>query len=344
LNGLRKPEIIVMSSLHPAEILKSHFPAVADAGRATPVETSGFSGAAIFRVETDMGPLCLRRWPPGTMPASRLAGIHRFVADVFQSGLTVIPVPVVARGGLTVVEDRGALWQLEPWMPGEASFHERPTAEKLDAALTTLAQIHCVAESISPAATPSGTPQTISERQRILRDTARELAGIKAEIRQESDIRFGTVARKIVTQFSKRESEIEAALSEAARHPVPILPCLRDVWHDHLLFMGDALTGLIDFGAVRLDTVAADLSRLLGSLFLSLYERDESRWDKALSIYERTRPLTEAERRLIPILDESGVLLSGTHWLRARYVQHSPFDLPRVTTRLESIAARLEAR
>jgi homoserine kinase type II len=278
------------------------------------------------------------------MSASRLAGIHRFVKEVFQSGITVVPVPVVALGGQTFVEERGALWQLEPWMPGEAIFHDRPTAEKLDAALTTLARIHSVAESMSPVATRSDTPQTIPERQKILRETARELAQIEAGLRPESDIRFGIVARKIVTQFSKRESEIEAALSEAARHPVPILPCLRDVWHDHLLFSGDVLTGLIDFGAVRLDTVAADLSRLLGSLFLSSYRSDQSRWDEAISIYERTRPLTEAERRLIPILDESGILLSGMHWLRSRYVRNSQFDMPRVCERLESIAARLETR
>jgi Ser/Thr protein kinase RdoA (MazF antagonist) len=343
-SGSSGTEIGVMNPLHPTRILKTHYPAFASAGSVAPAETSGFSGAAIFRVETDIGPFCLRRWPPGTMPASRLAGIHLLVAEVFQSGITVVPVPVMARSGVTFVEDAGAFWQLEPWMPGEADFHGRPNAGRLESALTTLAQIHDVAESASAAAAQSDIPQTIPERQKILGDTSRELAGIEAGLQQESHIRFGTVARRIVTQFSKRESEIEAAFAEAARHSVPILPCLRDVWHDHLLFSDDALTGLVDFGAVRLDTVAADLSRLLGSLFQSSYASDRARWDEALSIYERTRPLTEAERRLIPILGESGVLLSGTHWLRSRYVRSSLFDIPRVCERLESIAARLESR
>lgn len=313
-------------------------------GRIVPVEASGFSGAAIFRVDTEAGSYCLRRWPPGTMSGSRLAGIHRLVTEIFRSGIRVVPVPLAAENGLSFVDDRGTLWQLEPWMPGEADFHKTPTTARLESALTILARIHNVGEAASLAATHRGTPQTIPERLEILRETVRDSVRIKAGLSRESDARFRIVARKIATQFEKRQTAITAALNDVSRNPVPILPCLRDVWHDHLLFSGDTLTGLIDFGAVRLDTVSADLSRLLGSLFQSAFEPDRSRWDAALSIYELSRPLTTGERSLIPILDESGVILSGMHWLRARYVRNSPFDLPRVCERLESIAARLEAR
>lgn len=333
-----------MNSIHPGQILKSHFPAIESPGRLVPVEASGFSGAAIFRVDTQAGSFCLRRWPTGTMSGSRLAGIHRLVTEMFLSGIHVVPVPLAAENGLSFVEDGGTLWQLEPWMPGEADFHETPTAARLESALTMLARIHNVGEAASPAAIHRGTPQTIPERLEILRETVRDSVRIEAGLSQESDARFRIVARKIATLFAKRQTAITAALNDASRNPVPILPCLRDVWHDHLLFSGDTLTGLIDFGAVRLDTVSADLSRLLGSLFQSSFELDRSRWDEALSIYERSRPLTTGERSLIPILDESGVILSGMHWLRARYVRNSPFDLPRVCERLESIAARLEAR
>lgn len=43
-------------------------------------------------------------------------------------------------------------------------------------------------------------------------------------------------------------------------------PCIRDIWHDHVLFDGDRVTGLIDFGAMQIDTPATDIARLVGSL------------------------------------------------------------------------------
>ena len=43
-------------------------------------------------------------------------------------------------------------------------------------------------------------------------------------------------------------------------------PCIRDVWHDHILFLGDSVSGIVDYGAMAVDTVAGDIARLLGSL------------------------------------------------------------------------------
>ena len=88
-------------------------------------------------------------------------------------------------------------------------------------------------------------------------------------------------------------------------------PCLRDVWHDHLLFTGEDLTGIIDASASRTENVASDLSRLLGSLLGD----DFRRWETALDAYSSVREISVAERRLITVLDHSGVVLSAAHWL-----------------------------
>ena len=44
--------------------------------------------------------------------------------------------------------------------------------------------------------------------------------------------------------------------------PVPVQPC--GAPHDHVLFDGDRVTGIIDFAAAKVDHVAADLARLFG--------------------------------------------------------------------------------
>ena len=89
-------------------------------------------------------------------------------------------------------------------------------------------------------------------------------------------------------------------------------PCLCDVWHDHVLFEGDAVTGLVDYGGVKVDNVATDLARLLGSLAGD----DPVLRDAGLRAYSRLRPLSLAEEALVPVLDRTGTLLGIANWLR----------------------------
>ena len=328
-----------MTAPTPADILNHFYPQSGGTGAIRPAETSGFSGAAVFRVESEFGSLCLRRWPPEPMTARRLAGIHRILGEVHRSRLAMIPVPLSTRNGETVVEIPGELWQLEPWMPGEANFHDNPSDRRLEEVMTTLAHFHTAARDASPDSRGDDCPPTLPERLQFLRSTQQDLPRIEEGLRTESNSRFRELASRIAHQFREHSSRIEFTLRHASRQTVPVLPCLRDIWHDHLLFEGDKLTGLIDFGAMRIDTVAADLSRLLSSLF----PLNSSQWDSALSLYENERQLTDAERNLIPVLAESGSLLSGTHWLRTRYVDRVEFDMSRVCDRLDSIVARLES-
>ena len=59
---------------------------------------------------------------------------------------------------------------------------------------------------------------------------------------------------------------------------IPLQPAIRDLWHDHLLFTGDQLTGLIDFDAMQMDSIALDLTRCLGSLVPG----DTAKWRRVL--------------------------------------------------------------
>lgn len=329
-----------MNLLTPCQLVEQFYPEIAPVGQVTPVPVSGFSGAAVFRVETGtMGPLCLRQWPTEPMTIPRLAGIHGLQRAVNRAGLSVVPVPVLTGQGESFLEWEGHLWQMESWMPGQADFRDSPSEARLESAMTTLARFHLAAREASPESASADCPPTLPERLRILRNTRRQLSRLEQGVLTEPDDRFRGLAMQIGSHFREHAARIEFSLRHSSRQPVPVQPCLRDVWHDHLLFTGDELTGLVDFGAVRIDTVSADLSRLLASLFA---DADVAGWETALSHYETIRPLTDAERRLIPILDESGTLLSGTYWLRTRYVDQAAFDLQRVCDRLEVIADRLE--
>ena len=83
---------------------------------------------------------------------------------------------------------------------------------------------------------------------------------------------------------------------DAPRIVAPQQWVIADIWHDHVLFQDDEVSGLVDFGAVRTDAVSLDLARLLGSLI----EDEPRRWSEALDAYQQDRPLSPGERGADP--------------------------------------------
>jgi len=275
------------------------------------------------------------------MTRQRLLEIHRLLERVNHRGVRQVPVPIAAVSASTVVEVDGRLWQLEPWMPGQADFRDAPTDRRLESAMQVIAQWHMAATSSDRRPTPAqptGPSPTVGERADLIGDYQSRLPAIEDTLGRETDERFRDAGVRITAQFRRMSQDIAGQLASVRSAEVPLQPCIRDLWHDHLLFSGKELTGLIDFGAVRTDTVACDLSRLLGSLF----GNDSDGWRRALAAYESVRPLQDNEAALLQPLDHSGVLLSGMTWLKRRCLLRSEIpDIDRVSERLESIAERL---
>ena len=118
-------------------------------------------------------------------------------------------------------------------------------------------------------------------------------------------------------------------------------PCIRDIWHDHVLYVGEEVSGFVDFGALRMDHVAADISRLVGSLVGD----DPHRRAAALAAYAATSPLTDADHQLIEAYDRSSTLLSAINWLQWVAVEGRRFEnRAGVLSRLDQLLARLAPR
>jgi Ser/Thr protein kinase RdoA (MazF antagonist) len=346
----------------------SSMPAVLQryAARYQPVEWAasrrlkGFSGAEILHVIAPAGEFCLRGWPPqtvsnrlrrpaGAMPRERILGLHRLLAETHRRGVVQVAVPVKSDDGTTLVSLQGGLWQLEPWMPGSADFLRDPSEKRLRSVLCCLARWHSAAATFQPApqeaawflSRDSAPSPAVSERLQQIQDwTGNQLARVEQQMRtSEQQDEFHALALRIVRGFRQAAPQVARELQTAADLRFRLQPCWRDLWHDHLLFTGDELTGMIDASACRTENIASDLARLLGSLFGD----DRSGWDRALGIYQEFQPLTVEELGLVTLLDRSLVLLSGLTWLDRRYLQQQTFaDLARVVARLKGICARLE--
>ena len=278
----------------------------------------------------------------------RLFALHRLIAHVHSCGLTEVPVPIAGRDGATFFEAAGTVWQLESWMPGLADFAIRPSDVRLRAALTALARWHRAAarfvdhdaERAWFFSSGSGASPGLAQRAgEIARWTAQKIDVLHQHLAASSWREFADAGREILEHYRRAAPFVGAQLQAGRESRIPLQPCLRDVWHDHILYTGDQVTGLIDPHAARTDSVATDLARLLGSLVGD----DRRAWNVGLDAYQEIRPLSVAELALVELFDRTAVLLSGMTWLDWHCLQGREFeDREKVIGRLREIVSRLK--
>ena len=329
MNG--HPEVAALLAYFPTVYQPSRIRALQNAG--------GYSGAQFWKLDTASGPCCLRRWPQETS-RNRLNWIHEVVVQANAAGLREIPVPLINAQGKRLTHWQQHDWELAPWMPGRANFHQEPSDEKLVAALHVLARFHlATAQFRGPPRCVSQTPPGLQQRLQRLRQFQQLDATTFAQALADIDWPgWLPRAKRVRLLFDCVHSQICTELSQASHRQVPLQPCLRDIWHDHVLFSGNRVTGLIDFGAMRMETVAGDLARLLGSLAGD----DPQRWQLGLTAYEEVRRLEAAERVLIAIYDRSAVALSGMNWLWWLAIERRQFEnREAILKRLDDNADRL---
>jgi Ser/Thr protein kinase RdoA (MazF antagonist) len=304
----------------------------------------GFSGARFWRLDSARGRLCLRRWPAEHPSRERLAFIHAVLDHVNARGFTTIPVPIRALAGESCCAIDGHLWELTDWLPGAADYLAAPSRAKLEAAMSALARWHLAAADF-PRANRSPSPSPgIAPRLRHLNQLPGVLAklSIDAEIKASKEpdwSRLAALANRLIVGHFSVEPAVRTKLESAASTPVSLQPCIRDIWSDHVLFEGNQVSGIIDFGAMRVETVAGDIARLLGSLAGD----DLVAWQRGLEAYQAIRPLSDEESALVSVFDESTMLLAGFNWLEWIIIGQRQFENPpEVIRRLTMIVSRLE--
>jgi homoserine kinase type II len=290
----------------------------------------GFSGARLWRISTASADFCLKAWPPGGVTPDRHREIVRLIRHARQAGLTFVPTTS------DHVEHAGRVWDLADWMPGTADFHANPSVARLRAACVALARLHVAWADFatSPRPCPAIIRRMIATREWL--DAT--VGGWWQTFAPPDPVSpWAERAREIVEQ---RISGVPRLLEPWRSVPLPMQPCLCDVWHDHVLFTGDEVTGLIDYGAVKVDNVAVALARLLGSLAGD----DETLYEIGLAAYAAIRPLSDNERRLVPLLDRTGVVLGLANWLRRLFHDGGEYeDRAAIARRMSELVRRVES-
>jgi homoserine kinase type II len=313
-------------------------------------KASGFSGAKLWRSTNCETELLLRRWPEGT-GRERLEAIYWLLFQLrFCSGLAFVPyLGLRSPEGAFVwsISHAGALWTLQPYLPGEPAG-ERPAPAKLRNALRAVAQFHL-------AAVESQVCEHVRDGEFAHRAPGPAI-GLKSRTQLAASflqtglacLQAAVIPIHLRDIQSRRERLLPLASEVAPRllvnsqpallWQVPLIPCLRDIHSAHVLFTGDEVTGLIDYDAMRIDSVATDLARLLGSYCSDDFEL----WDVGLKAYDEIRPLSKDERDLVVHYDRFAVLLTGLQWLDWILLEGKQFELAKVLPRIDATLLRLE--
>jgi len=303
----------------------------------------GMSGAQFWRLTTPRGTLAVRRWPVEHPTPDRLQFIHAVLRHAADRGINFLPVPIAATDGATFVSHAGHLWELAPWLRGVADYEQSPRREKLRAAMTALAEFHnAVADfrASPPLASSLRTPPAVTMRLTHLYDL--QSGGAAALARSITDSHWpelAPLARQFLAALPRAMPLAIEQVAPLTDLQFPLQPCIRDVWHDNVLFDGETVTGLIDFGAMQIDTPATDIARLLGSLVGD----DEAGWRDGLAAYSAVRQLSQQETTAVQSLDASGTILAGANWIRWIYIDGRRFkNREQVTKRFRRLVTRAE--
>lgn len=299
----------------------------------------GWSGAKLWRITEPNGrQFCLRRWPPEHPTRERLQMIHA-VLGLVAFEMPIVAFPLRTTAGSTVVEHDDHLWELTAWRPGTANFCKQPSRDRLRNAMLALAMFHDLAARYQRR---QGQAPAIEERLKRWKGLQEKgLSIIERSLALPLGNKIDALAVRLFKLAGKAVESDRTICELAVAGELWLQPAIRDIHHEHVLFTGDEVTGIIDFGALRIDTPLTDIARLIGSLIGD----DRAARQYALDAYAERRPLINSDRRLIELLDETGLVLGSIHWLVWLYVERREMGPTEpIMRRLEEHVVRLESR
>lgn len=296
---------------------------------------AGFSGARLWKLDTPSGPFALRAWPEGQPDPERLMWIHARQTELRDAGLTWVPAPIPTVRGTTFTRTRDDLWELAPWLPGAIVPPAQATAVQRANACRETARMH----ACTPERATTGRSASL-KRRAALAERASSIKGkalLQAALKS-SDASLAKMAEACAAVPDARLVEVCEALVAASAQRLRLLPCLRDLRSDHVLFVGEQVVGIVDWGSLFDDSPAIDLARLLGD-FLPM-----GGWSAEVAAYEEVHPLDPVERSLLPLLHMAAVLLSPWQWLEWLVGEQRTFpDHLAVSGRLDELTRQLNA-
>ena len=287
----------------------------------------GYSGALVWRGEDPGGmpQFVLKCWPP-TTSARRLSQIH--VWQEQAAHLLIVPRVLRSLADRTFIPFEGRLWEIASFIPGTA--RGAANREEIRSACQSVAELHKVWLSSSRFAPCPGVLRRVE---------------VLIQWQPQSNDNVSTLFPELSSEMDRARSVIEGQLPDVLRElkpwadvPVLLHPCIRDLRGEHVLFVGCRVGGIVDYGAMDVDSPAIDLARMLGELAGGSNELFA--W--GLHDYRLCNPAIDCEDDFIRLLDRAGVLCSLLGWFSRISSKQILVPIENARQRLHQLIARAE--
>lgn len=265
-------------------------------------------GKAFAALETDDGPVFLRRLPIGTSPRW-LNAIHEATAFLDRAGFSLFPRFISTDAGDLAVLHGRRWFDLSVWPPGAPVRPESLSDAQLVNLARAIGRLHAAGEGApGPAVRTDWLTATQASTQRLAWDPIargkdawqkpENLAGYylgpaSADLRVPSS----ETGREILDLARRTLARVgPAPLQALARQP----PTLThgDLWFDHVRFDGDTVTALLDLDTLGLRPPGGDVAALAADFALG----DARRVELVIEAYRGERSLPPAAAAELPDL------------------------------------------
>ncbi len=309
----------------PGTILAMYGPAFEEL-RWFPV-SGGFSGARVWRGDDAGGVprLALKQWPTETTP-ERLTQIHDWMSQAAH--LPFVPSAISTLDGTTTAQYDNRIWDATEWLLGHPCI---PAGKSLvESACSSVAELHaCWSHSTTHSLSPG-----IKRRIEVLSHWNSSSHPSAAT----DDGNWSHLFQLSLPALQRMVPIALHMLSPLENAALQLQTCIRDLRGEHVLFEETRVTGIVDYGALAIESPAFDLARLLGDLV----GEDSELFALGLKKYRDARPSFECSDRFVRLLDRVGVVCSLIGWV-SRFECKTPVTpTTRIADRLLHLIVRAE--
>jgi Ser/Thr protein kinase RdoA (MazF antagonist) len=289
--------------------------------------SGGFSGAKVWRGDDAQGMprFALKQWP-AEMSVERLDQIHNWMSEAAH--LPFVPSLFSTVEGKAISQHDDSVWDATKWLPGHTCI---PAGIKeVENACEAVSEIHRVWSRYTNRAPSPGVQRRIEVLSQWLVNPRTTFSTFPPSL---SDL-----IRRAVNEVERTVPIAREALIPWANVPQLLQPCIRDLRAEHVLFEDARVTGIVDYGAMAVDSPAFDLSRLLGDLV----DDNEELFAHGLKKYRECRTAFDCGDRFVRLLDRVGIVCSLMGWLARLSGKSLSHPLENIANRLLHLIVRAE--